>query len=709
MGLATTGRLKKQLNLSDVYVIATGAMFSSGFFLLPGIAAATAGPSVVLAYLLSGILIIPAMVSQAELATAMPRAGGAYYFLDRTMGPLVGTIGGVGTWLALMLKTAFALIGMGAYLTLFLDLDLRTVAVGGTLLFVLLNIIGARQSSGLVRILVIALLIILGFFTVHGIVFMTSQGIAETYRMRFAPFMPEGIDGLVATVGLVFISYVGLTNVASLAEEVRNPERNIPLGMILALVTVTTIYVVGVTIMVASLGTTSLGASLTPVADSAAAFFTWLPVRVGVGLVVVAAIAAFASMANTGIMAASRYPLAMARDGLAPRGLATVGRFHTPVRATLLTGGIIIAIIVFLDVVAVAKLASSLQLLLFALINAAVIVMRESRIETYDPGFRSPLYPWMQIAGMFFPIFLVSKMGWLPMLFSVGVMALGAAWYRYYAHGRLERKGAIFHVFERLGRRRFAALDRELRDIMKEKGVRAGDPFDEVVARAYVIDLEGRPELGTLVRNAASRLEQRLPVTAAQLVDGLSRVLHAGDAPISHGVALVHTRLPGFDGSEMVLVRCRGEVVVAEYTELARQASDTPIQAVFFLASGELDPGRHLRMLAGLAGRIEDEGFMAEWLADRDEQQLKETLLRDERFLSLELTPGTPSEQLIGRALKDIRLPEGSLVALILRHGQTIVPRGGTTLAEGDRITIIAEPAGLRDVKRRFGPHRPAR
>jgi amino acid transporter len=111
-------RLSKELGLLDVYAISTGAMFSSGFFLLPGVAAAGTGPSVILAYLLAGIFILPAMLSVAELSTAMPRAGGAYYFLDRSLGPLVGTVGGLGAWFGLVLKSAFALVGMGAYLAL---------------------------------------------------------------------------------------------------------------------------------------------------------------------------------------------------------------------------------------------------------------------------------------------------------------------------------------------------------------------------------------------------------------------------------------------------------------------------------------------------------------------------------------------------------------------------------------------------------------
>ena len=111
--------LRKELRLLNVYAIATGTTLSAGFFLLPGIAFRDAGPAVILSYLIAAIPLIPAMFSMAELATAMPRAGGAYYFLDRSMGPFIGTIGGLGTWLALILKTAFALIGMGAYLSIF--------------------------------------------------------------------------------------------------------------------------------------------------------------------------------------------------------------------------------------------------------------------------------------------------------------------------------------------------------------------------------------------------------------------------------------------------------------------------------------------------------------------------------------------------------------------------------------------------------------
>ena len=133
-------KLKKELGLFDIFAIGTGAMFSSGFFLLPGMASAYTGPSVFLAYLISGIIVVPAMLSIAELSTAIPRSGGTYFFLDRSLGPLLGTIGGLGTYFALVLKTAFALIGIGAYAALFYEIPIKIVAVALTLVFMFLNI-----------------------------------------------------------------------------------------------------------------------------------------------------------------------------------------------------------------------------------------------------------------------------------------------------------------------------------------------------------------------------------------------------------------------------------------------------------------------------------------------------------------------------------------------------------------------------------------
>jgi hypothetical protein len=182
--------------------------------------------------------------------------------------------------------------------------------------------------------------------------------------------------------------------------------------------------------------------------------------------------------------------------------------------------------------------------------------------------------------------------------------------------------------------------------------------------------------------------------------------VRGGATPVAHGAALLHTRFPDLDTSEMVLVRCAAGVRIdLEDEDLARQTAETPLRAVFFLVSGETDPGRHLRILAQLAGRVEDESFMPEWLDSRHEQDLKETILRDDRFLSVRLWPGTKAESLIGHAIKELDLPPGCLVALIRRFGEMIVPQGRTVLREGDRLTIIGAPAGLRQLAERYAEH----
>ncbi len=134
-------KLSKELGFLDVFAIATGAMISSGFFLLPGIAASKAGPAVIGAYVLAGFMILPALFSIVELSTAMPRSGGTYFFISRSLGPMFGTIEGVGDWLALILKCSIALVGLGFYLATMVNLSPTLLAVIFALLFTFLNLI----------------------------------------------------------------------------------------------------------------------------------------------------------------------------------------------------------------------------------------------------------------------------------------------------------------------------------------------------------------------------------------------------------------------------------------------------------------------------------------------------------------------------------------------------------------------------------------
>lgn len=703
LGRAGRGkRLSKALTLPDVYAISTGAMFSSGFFLLPGIAAAQTGSSVSLAYLAAAVLILPAMFCMAELATAMPRAGGAYYFLDRSMGPLVGTIGGLGTWVGLVLKSAFALIGMGAYLAIFFDIPIKPLAVALTVLFAVVNLVGAKESSRLQRWLVFTLVGILGWFLAEGLFTVIAVQDAETTWSNLGTFETGGMTGFAATIGLVFVSYAGLTKVAAVAEEVHNPDRNLPLGMILSLVTATIIYVAGVFLLGALIPAEVFHQDLTPVATAAEPGFNLLPSNVGVALIVVAATAAFASTGNAGIMSASRYPLAMARDRLIPERFGQLGRSGTPNVSIFVTSLMMIVFITLFDISAVAKLASAFTLFIFMLVAVAVLVMRESHIAWYRPGFKTPLYPWVPLLGIVAPIILIVQMGAIAILFTLGLSALAICWYYFYGRQRVVRTGAIYHVFQRLGRRAHRGLDQELRGIVTERGHIEDDPFEEVVERAVVVDIgDSEPAFRSVIERAARAAHEAFGLDEEWLTERIMAENEMGFMPTAKGAALPHVRVGArLEHPELIMVRIRAGVSVPaparDSAAVANEQPGEPVHAILILLSPEGDDAMHLRMLAQLAARAQDTEFLPQWRLDDSADDLRKTLLRDLRFLHARLNADGPWAEWIGREIRRLGLPAGTLVALVRRDDATFVPRPRNVVQEGDMLTIIGNPEVLR-------------
>lgn len=696
-------RLEQKLGLIDVYAICTGAMFASGFFLLPGIAAANAGPAVILAYGISSLLMVPAMYSIAELSSAMPRAAGTYFFIHRSLGPVAGTIGGLGAWVVLIAKSAFALVGMGAYLGLLFDVPIRPLAIALTVAFALLNVFGAKETARLQVWLVVTLVAVMVFFLAVG-AFEVVLG-DPVVQGSFQPFLPFGVEGLISTIGLVFISYAGLTKVSSAAEEIRDLDRNLPLGMLLSLLTVGILYTGGVAILVAIIPEQELWSDLTPVATAGEAVFSWLPGPIGVGLIVIAAVTAFASTGNAGILTASRYPLAMARDRLLWSGFDRLGRFGTPVLAVVVTSVLMIVAIVFLDVERLASLGSAFLLLLFALINVSVIVMRESRTSSYAPGYRSPLYPWMQIVGAVTTFGLIFTLGVFYVAFVLVIIGLSVLWYRLYVRGRVTHRAAMFGVFRRLGEQHDDGVDEELWGILQERGVDTDDPFDELLARAIVLDVEGKVSQDEILRRVAIRVRGRLEQPMDDLDDGLSAA--AARAVVPAGAPAVVHDLLRHDLSRplIVLVRAKRGVRIAggrrfpgSTTPQDSGAGGPRTQALLFLLSPEGRLTEHLRRLAQLVTTVEQETFGDQWRRAHDEQALLETLLRDERYASVTVGAAGAPEGFADKRLKELDLPGHLLVALIRRGDRTIVPDGNTMLRPGDRLTVIGTPAEVAEL-----------
>ncbi|WP_396614017.1 amino acid permease (plasmid) [Haloferax sp. S1W] len=435
--------LERDLGLYATITISIGAMIGSGIFVLPGLAAKKTGPSVILAYLLAGLIVLPAALSKAEMATAMPEAGGTYLYIDRAMGPLLGTIAGIGSWFSLVFKSAFALVGLGAYVLLVISIPgeyLVFLSLGLGVLLVVVNIVGVKQSGRLQAIIVSLVLLSLAAFTFSGIINVDGT--------NFDPFVTHGNSGVLAATGFVFVSYAGVTKIASVAEEVENPGRNIPIAMIGSVVVMMLVYTLTVFVVVGVSPPNELMSNdmLTPMALAARQFAgQW-----GELAVALVAIFALTSMANAGILSSSRFPFAMSRDELAPRRLREVSsRFKTPIVSVLLTGGLLLGLIAFVPVVELAKLASAFKILIFTLINVALIAFRESSLESYSPEFTSPAYPWVQIFGIIGGLVLLTQMGPVAIGGAVGITLMGVLWYLVYGRSKTERQGAALDVVRR--------------------------------------------------------------------------------------------------------------------------------------------------------------------------------------------------------------------------------------------------------------------
>ena len=410
-------KLERSLSLPYVIAISIGGMLGSGIFVLPGLASSTTGPSVWLAYLLGAICVLPAALSKSELATAMPSSGGTYVYIERAFGPLFGTISGIGLWLSLLLKSSFALIGLSAYLSVLIKIDsamAQLVAIGFLILILLLNIFGVKKV-GKVQLLIVSVSLI-------GLGALFVIGFPKTNPDFLTPFMSEGNAGLISAVAFVYISYSGVIKVAAIAGEIKNPSKNLPLAMILSLLSITAIYVFTAFILVGNISPESLGTDLKPIHTLAyilgGKYFGYTAAVVG--------ILTLLSGANSGVLASSRFPFAMARDLLMPTVFSKIhSKYLTPVIAILFTGLLMALVILFLDVVKIAKLASAFMVMMFIAVNFCVIILRETSTQWYKPTYKSPLYPFLQVFGIISGFVLLMLLGLLPLISVVVVFLLG--------------------------------------------------------------------------------------------------------------------------------------------------------------------------------------------------------------------------------------------------------------------------------------------
>ena len=435
--------LAKDLTLTSALTIGIGTMVGAGIFVLPGAAVEIAGPLAAAAFVLGGVIAIFTALSASELGTAMPKAGGAYFYVNKALGPLFGSIAGWGNWIGLTFASAFYMFGFGEYVNAFitvpsLSLGLfslsgaQLVALLGGAFFISVNYVGAKETGKLQNIIVFILLGILTVFTLFGVL----NADIETLR----PIDPHGYTPLLPLTGLIFVSYLGFVQITSVAEEIKDPGRNLPIAIIGSVVIVTAIYALVLLAVLAAVPNEVVAGNDTAVVEVAQILIG----PIGAAAMLFGGLLATASSANASILASSRINFAMGRDKIVSPALNEVhDRFGTPYKSIALTGALILLFIVVGNLELLATAGSVLHLVVYGLLNIALIVMREANPADYDPDFTVPLYPVVPILGAVLSFALIVFIEPFVIALCGLFVALAIAWYLLYARTRTTNEGVL--------------------------------------------------------------------------------------------------------------------------------------------------------------------------------------------------------------------------------------------------------------------------
>ena len=605
--------LKKDINAFGVFSIATGAMISSGIFILPGLAFTKVGPAVFISYFTAGVLGILGILSMIELATAMPKAGGDYYFINKTFGPLIGSISGILGLIALSLKSAFAIYGIAEIIYLYTGLPALISGIILCALFVVLNIVGVKEAAFFQTGMVIMLLVLMTVYIVTGIPKLDMTNFSGIGQAR--------INSVLVTSGFIFISFGGLLKVANISEEVSNPKRNLPLGMILSISIVTILYTMITFIITGTLSAEQFGNSLTPVADSARN----ISGTFGYIVILAASTLAFFTTANAGIMAASRYPMALSKDSLLPDKLGSVNKkTNTPVASIIITGAIII-VALLLPLETLVKVASTVILTSYVLTNLSVIILRESKLTNYRPSFKAPLYPWVQIISIALFTFFIVDLGLSAIEISIALIAAGILVYLLYGRRKANHESALLHLMKRIAGEQLMTgkFEDEFRDIIINRDNIEQDNFDILIKDAKITDISGRLDFESLLKIVVKEIAADVDMPEKEILDRFIERQKTANTALSDFLAVPHIILDGEDRMFMHIIRATDGI---KFTD-----AEPSVQAVFLLGGTKDKRVLHLKTIAAIASMISQPGFEEEWKKADKTVELKNMMLLSSR------------------------------------------------------------------------------
>ena len=429
--------LARTLGGFDATMIGVGAMIGAGIFVLTGIAAGVAGPALLVAFLLNGIMTSFTAASYAELGSVFPNAGGGYLWVKETLSPLPGFLSGWITWFGHSVACSLYALGFGHYTADLLsrlglsptlvETDVLAVALAVviTAFFTFINLRGVSETSRVGNVLTLSKIAILGLFVGFGLLSTARQG---DWTFKFEPFFPAGLGGVVMAAGLTTIAFQGYEIIAQCGEEIREPKRNLPRATFAAIGVAVCVYLGVAFVALGAVQPSTPGMTTweflarfeeTAIIEAARQLMPF-----GAFVLILGGLMSTMSALNATIYASSRVSFAMGRDRNLPPLFGRVHpNRHTPQWALLISGTLVALIAVALPVKSVASAADVMFLLLFMMVNVTAIRMRRLRPDL-ERGFRIPFMPLVPILG------IVSQATLIVFLFRLSPEAwyIGGLW-----------------------------------------------------------------------------------------------------------------------------------------------------------------------------------------------------------------------------------------------------------------------------------------
>ncbi|AWE08273.1 amino acid permease [Lysinibacillus sp. 2017] len=410
-------QLAKTLGPFDLILLGVGAIVGTGIFILPGtVSAQHAGPGIVFSFVVAAIVCALAGMCYSEFASTVPVTGSAYSYSYIVFGEIIAWIVGWALLLEYGLATAAVATGWSGYFVSLLDgfnihlplaltgafspengtyINLPAILIIFTMGYLLM--FGMKESARFNTVMVAIKISVVLLFIIVGVFYVKPE--------NWSPFLPFGVSGVFSGAALVFFAYLGFDAVSSAAEEVKNPQRNMPIGIIGSLVICTILYILVSLVLTGIVPYTQLN-----VADPVA--FAMQVINQGwiAGIISLGAVVGMMTVILVMMYGGTRLLLAFARDGLMPKTMSEISpKRKTPVKNTAIFTLIISIIAGFIPLDTLAEMVNMGTLIAFVFVSAGIIYLRKNK-ELPEGGFKVPLYPLLPILSLLLCIFLISQL-----------------------------------------------------------------------------------------------------------------------------------------------------------------------------------------------------------------------------------------------------------------------------------------------------------